>query len=441
LDLARYNSGPTIDRSHKDIFEVDNLRTFLKSIIKNIPEMNQYVVDDITGLSATQDYLKYEVHSPLDLHVYDGHGHHTGISTTTGQIETGVEGSAYFEIGESKVILLPQDIPHTMELDAYRSGSFTLDVEKINDMSIIASTSFMGIPTSTTTKASLNWNPSDGIGTSTTLQVDFNGDDIVDTRLTAQEGEVVLLPTVDQTPPVTTASTSGAKGINEWYKSAVIVALSATDTESGVASTTYSLDGGNTWLNYISPITVSTEGLTSLRYYSTDKAGNSEETHVLSLKIDTLAPEAIVSVSTSTQDLLIEGKDTLGTTTVSKDTSGNYLITDQAGHTTKLFFTKTYSGKLLTYAKFTGIQYDARAKITLPASSFVYLWDNKSPATLVSQTIAVDGTYLIQAVYDKAKNKTTIVVLKKNLPIQTSSLTGLKLVKLTTTNGVVGYGW
>jgi hypothetical protein len=61
--------------------------------------------------------------------------------------------------------------------------------------------------------------------------------------------------------------------------------------------------------------------------------------------------------------------------------------------------------------------------------------------SLLSQTIAVNNTYLIQAVYDKAKNKTTIIVLKKNLPIQTSSLTGLKLVKLTTTNGVIGYGW
>jgi hypothetical protein len=62
-----------------------------------------------------------------------------------------------------------------------------------------------------------------------------------------------------------------------------------------------------------------------------------------------------------------------------------------------------------------------------------------SPATLVSQTIAADNTYVIQAIYNKSKNQTTIVVLKKNSPIQTKVFPGLELVKLTTNKGVVGY--
>jgi hypothetical protein len=138
---------------------------------------------------------------------------------------------------------------------------------------------------------------------------------------------------------------------------------------------------------------------------------------------------------------LVEGTDNFGATTVTKDTSGNVTIADQAGHTTKLFFTKTFSGKILTYAKLTGVQYDTAPKITLPSSSFLYVWDTRAPIVPLSQTIAVDGTYLLQASYYKKTNKTIIIVLKKNLPVQTTTFTGLRVVKLTTNKGVVVYSW
>jgi hypothetical protein len=221
----------------------------------------------------------------------------------------------------------------------------------------------------------------------------------------------------------------------------VIVTLTATDTESGVASTSYSLDGGVTWTPYIAPISITTEGITTLLYYSIDNSGNREVTNTLTIKIDKTAPEALISVGTTTQDILVEDTDNIGTTTVSKDSGGNVTLTDQAGHTTKLFFTKTYGGKQLTYAKLTGVQYDTQPKTVIPSSSFLYIWDYKTPITLISQTIAVDGTYLIQAIYDRSKNKTIIILLKKNVPIATQIFTGLKVVKLTTNKGVVGYTW
>ncbi len=186
--------------------------------------------------------------------------------------------------------------------------------------------------------------------------------------------------------------------------------------------------------------TVVTEGTTIILYRSTDKVGNTEATKTLTIKIDKTAPEAIVSVSTSTQDILIEGADNLGTTTIIKDTAGNYTLTDSAGHTTKLFFTKTYSGKQLTFAQLTAVQYDATSKVSIATSSFLYLWDTKvTPPTLLSQTIAVNDTFLITALYDKKANKTTVVILKKKLPYQTLSFVGLKIIKLTTTKGIVGY--
>lgn len=85
------------------------------------------------------------------------------------------------------------------------------------------------------------------------------------------------------------------------------------------------------------------------------------------------------------------------------------------------------------------MQYDAAPKITLPASSLLYVWDKKIPPSLVSQTIAVNNTYVIPALYDVARNKTTVIVFKKNVPVQMLTFVGLRITKLTTNNGVVGY--
>jgi hypothetical protein len=139
----------------------------------------------------------------------------------------------------------------------------------------------------------------------------------------------------------------------------------------------------------------------------------------------------------STKDLKIESNET--GVKITKD-SNNYIITDTAGNTTKLFFQKTFLGKLLTYAKLTGVQYNKDSKINLPDSSFVYLWDIlKNPQTLLSQTIAVDNTYIIEAVYDTKKNETTVLLKKKGSTIIKKIFTGLHISKLTLNKGVVGY--
>lgn len=158
------------------------------------------------------------------------------------------------------------------------------------------------------------------------------------------------------------------------------------------------------------------------------------------LVIDTTPPEAKVSVNPLTQDLLVEGTDTQGSTSVTKDVDGNYTVTDQAGHTTKLVFSKMFSAKLLTYAKLTALKYDAATTTTVSTSNFLYVWDMRNtPPMLVSQTIAVNDTFIIKAFYDLVKNRTTVITLKKNVPIQTQAFTGLHIPKLTTSSGVLGY--
>jgi hypothetical protein len=370
--------------------------------------------------------------------LYDEFGNHTGVSTTSGRIEENIPDSHYDTFGELKYIIANGSKAQNLRLKGYATGTFSLDIKEVQGENELASTTFASIPVSSSTVVTLSLEANGSLSSTTELVVDFDGNGVVDIVLTPHVGATVY---PDFTPPTTTASTTGTLGINGWYTSNALVTLTATDTESGVATTSYSLNGGVSWTPYASPFSITTEGTTTILYYSVDKEGNTEATNTLMVKIDKTAPEASISVSTLTQDILVVGVDNFGTTTVLKESSGNVTLTDQAGHITKLFFTKTYNGKQLTYAKLTGVQYDSQPKITLPSSSFLYIWDNKIPTTLLSQTIAVDGTYLIQATYDKAKNRTTIIVLKKSLPIQTQVFAGLKVVKLTTNKGVVGYSW
>jgi pimeloyl-ACP methyl ester carboxylesterase len=436
VDLSTYNddhwvvtAGGKIPFKHANILEVNELRSFLADIIANSTQsVSEYTYLSTEAPPANDHRLRYSLHSPLTLDLYDDQGRHTGISTTTGEIEEEVPGAYYDEFGDVKYLYTNASTTSHIIMNGYATGTFTFIVDELQGDRLITSTTFKDLPTTPNTKVSLN--VESDITTVSPMQIDINGDGILD----------FALPPPDLTAPATTATTSGTLGKNNWYTSNVLVTLSATDTDSGIASTTYSLNRGG-WLSYSSPFTINIEGSTTVQYRSTDKAGNTEATKTLNLQIDKTAPEAQVSVSTTTQDLLVEGIDNLGTTTIIKNSTG-YTITDQAGHTTTLFFAKTYSGKLLTFAKLTAIQYDLSPKTPLATSSFLYLWDTKvMPQTLRSQTIAVNDTFLITALYDKKTNKTRVIILKKKLPYQTLTFTGLKIVKLTTLKGVVGYGW
>jgi hypothetical protein len=88
---------------------------------------------------------------------------------------------------------------------------------------------------------------------------------------------------IDETAPVTKAGLTGTLSGGD-FTSAVTVTLSATDNLSGVASTTYSLDGGANTI-YGTPFTITTPGSHTLKFFSTDLAGNVEATQTITILI------------------------------------------------------------------------------------------------------------------------------------------------------------
>jgi len=228
---------------------------------------------DISGLSdITQDVSQcvfngqvVSVHSPVDLHVYDNNGNHVGPDEN-GDIELNIAGATYEQIGDNKFVFIPnvEGVSYDIELDGTDEGTFSLRVSKVDDNEITETAYYSDIPVNASSEAIVTL--SDNVA-STVLQVDEAG---------AGSFETVSVASIlnseqaqDTTKPITAISTSG--GTNS-----AIFTLSATDDNSGILKTEYSLDNVATWQNYSGSVIINVIGSTVVLYRSKDKAGNLE---------------------------------------------------------------------------------------------------------------------------------------------------------------------
>ncbi|MFA6515170.1 MAG: alpha/beta hydrolase [Candidatus Paceibacterota bacterium] len=201
IDLKTYNEPFLgVNRTHKDILEVPNLLDFVKSKVKDtsFSDSDKIVVDNTSTLvSIDISRLHYILHSPLTLGVMDGQGRYTGMDPLTKQIKEEIPDVHYKKIGDVQFISIPDDIAHTVKMQGYEEGSFSLDIEKQEGNNISESSSLQGIPSSVSTVATIQVAPNAPVGDSI-LAIDQNGDGVVDKTLQAKVGEVVVY---DVTPP------------------------------------------------------------------------------------------------------------------------------------------------------------------------------------------------------------------------------------------------
>lgn len=113
---------------------------------------------------------------------------------------------------------------------------------------------------------------------------------------------LVLVDPRDLDAPVTTAVLNVAA--DRWTNSSVVVDLSATDTESGVASITYSATGAQaiaqtTVSGSVARLEISAEGVTTIAFHAVDRDGNVETARETVVRIDTTPPEITVDSPTN----------------------------------------------------------------------------------------------------------------------------------------------
>jgi len=196
VNLNNYNikhpfSAP-LGRRHADILEVPNLLTFIENIItQNLNTLPEYISTLTPPDTDIGKQLHFILHSPLSLDLYDGEGNHTGISTTTNELEENIQGSRYITFGEVKYISVPASSNLSLSMQGYEAGSFTLDIEEIQGDTITASTTFAGVPSSTSTIATVNI-PNGNLASSSPLVIDKDGDGNIDITLNLKLGETVI---------------------------------------------------------------------------------------------------------------------------------------------------------------------------------------------------------------------------------------------------------
>ncbi len=128
------------------------------------------------------------------------------------------------------------------------------------------------------------WNLSDGEGLKT-VYVKFSDG----TALPAYFDTITLATT----SPTTTASLSGTVGNNGWYISDVQVTFLVNSTAL-LNETWYRFNNG-TWAKYYQPLNITADGQVLIEFYSTDMAGNIEETKNITVGVDKTAPTIIIT--------------------------------------------------------------------------------------------------------------------------------------------------
>jgi hypothetical protein len=195
VDLDDYNDVFTSKREHADILEVSELRNFIKNNIltKSNTVLPKYLSNSKPA-SKSEKRLRYILHSPLALSAHDASGNEISATAST------ISSANYKRFGEVQYISLPAVTAHTLVLDGLAEGSFTLEMQEVENEAVIAETTFAGIPTSDKTKVTME--VADGtIQGAAPLVIDFAGDGTPDFSLKPKIGEIVTLPPADQTPP------------------------------------------------------------------------------------------------------------------------------------------------------------------------------------------------------------------------------------------------
>jgi hypothetical protein len=206
LDLYKHNDDYS-DRKHKNILEVNNLLDFLSAIIKihQSPEtLPEYISSQKPAdYTRMKPRIRMTLYSPLDIHLYDEHGNHTGpIMTADGKvIEENIPNTYYKIFGEQKYVGWSEDDDIRVELDGYGEGSYTIKLQEVSltengeeDGDFV---SLENLPVISGTQAGFDV-PSDGLKAMTSLSADYDGDGSEDYIVVPKINSSATLETDDE---------------------------------------------------------------------------------------------------------------------------------------------------------------------------------------------------------------------------------------------------
>lgn len=190
IDLSDENEGVSNkNRKHRDLTESEAVQTFVESVIRYPYVGDSIIVPDFTEVSSK--YTIIAGHSPVSLVATDDSGNHVGV--VDDKVTEDIFGSQYFELGDSKYLVIPSEEDVVIEVTGTAEGIYSLTIDEIdengeqNEVSLLS-----GASTSPAMKASFSITNGDY----SLLEIDTDGDGEIDMKQTL-DGEVIEDPTIE----------------------------------------------------------------------------------------------------------------------------------------------------------------------------------------------------------------------------------------------------
>lgn len=247
VDLQKYNkrsenqiSFGFLNINHANILEVPKLLNFISDQISStINPLSDYTYISTQAPPESDLRLRYALHSPLTLDLYDNLGNHTGVATSTGEVEENIPGTYFVQFGDVKYIFADNGTPQHVVMSGYDTGTFTFEAGELQGDTVIASTVFRDVPT--TPQTQVRFDVLSGFGSASDLSIDENGDGTVDSSYASSTGEIIVL----DSPPIeivesipVSPSTGGGGGIPSLLPQGTPAAAVVATTTSAIATTT-----------------------------------------------------------------------------------------------------------------------------------------------------------------------------------------------------------
>ena len=144
VDLWTQTSLLKKQKKHSNILEAESVRNFVNETITkhHVPEkLPPYILrerPEDKKKMKNPHRIRMALYSPLDIHLYDQHGNHTGPTTVTVDgremttIETRIPNSYYDVFGDQKYVGWGGDSDVRIVLDGYDKGVYTLTLQEVS---------------------------------------------------------------------------------------------------------------------------------------------------------------------------------------------------------------------------------------------------------------------------------------------------------------------
>ncbi|MDB5265056.1 MAG: Lecithin-cholesterol acyltransferase [Parcubacteria group bacterium] len=160
--------------THGDLFEVQEVRSFIKKILYEEPETSEHVLN-VEPVQNPLRELFFFLHSPLTLELYNEEHEVVG---------------EYGEFGDVKYAIVPAEDVYELVMRGQAEGTFSLDIQEKSDDLIVATSTIADVPATANTIATMHIHGS--ISEAFPLAVDEDGDGTIDIEIPLTIGSTTV---------------------------------------------------------------------------------------------------------------------------------------------------------------------------------------------------------------------------------------------------------